>query len=62
MKYARFGLIFLGVILVLAGCSIFTETDLDETYFPFGLGYEWCYARHEFGQLEPGYAEDTTVT
>ncbi len=20
--------------------------DLDTTYFPFGLGYEWCYERH----------------
>lgn len=23
--------------------------DLDTTYFPFGLGYEWCYERHNYG-------------
>ncbi len=22
--------------------------DLDTTYFPFGLGYEWCYERYEW--------------
>lgn len=23
--------------------------NLDTTYFPFGLGYEWCYERHVWG-------------
>jgi len=23
--------------------------DLDTTYFPFGLGYEWCFERHDWG-------------
>lgn len=30
--------------------------DLDTTYFPFGLGYEWCYERHVWGydyRIEP---------
>jgi len=37
--------------------------DLDTTYFPFGLGYEWCYRRHYHGyeNYEP-FSEYDTVT
>ncbi|TET23826.1 MAG: hypothetical protein E3J71_01050 [Candidatus Stahlbacteria bacterium] len=28
------------------------QLDLDTTYFPFGLGYEWCFKRHEWGKDE----------
>jgi len=41
--------------LILSGARTFTidkpepVTDLDTTYFPFGLGYEWEYERHHHG-------------
>ncbi len=28
--------------------------DLDTTYFPFGLGYEWCYETHSYGNDDYG--------
>lgn len=37
--------------------------DLDTTYFPFGLGYEWCYERHDWGYnayVDPVEEWDTT--
>jgi hypothetical protein len=67
MKYARFGLILVGVFLFFSGCSTPDiadgDIDLDTTYFPFGLGYEWCYERHYYGyeDYEP-FSEYDTVT
>ena len=26
--------------------------DLDTTYFPLGLGYEWCFERHNWGHYD----------
>ena len=32
--------------------------DLNTTYFPFGLGYEWCYTRYSWRHVsEPGWDE-----
>lgn len=36
--------------------------DLDTTYFPFGLGYEWGYERHNFGRDADGGEWDSYYT
>ncbi len=52
-------LLAIGSVMLLISCSLFNETDLSETYFPFGLEYEWCYQRniHEsvFSNLGDGW-------
>ncbi len=35
------------------------DVDLDTTYFPLGLGYEWKYQRHSWGKQT---SEDSTTT
>lgn len=35
------------------------DIDLDTTYFPMGLGYEWTYQRHSWGEEQSG---DSTIT
>jgi hypothetical protein len=56
-----------GVFLFFSGCSTPDiadgDIDLDTTYFPFGMGYEWCYERHYHGYefYEP-FSEYDTVT
>lgn len=46
MKSTRYVLIAGWVfVAMLAGCEpniAHGDIDLDTTYFPFGLGYEWC--------------------
>lgn len=34
--------------------------DLDTTYFPFGLGYEWCYDQIEYSHYWQGWVPDTS--
>ena len=50
MKHLKLSLIVLGgILLILGGCQKEEPQGLDTTYFPFGLGYEWCFERHHVG-------------
>ncbi|MBN2380594.1 hypothetical protein JXM67_12405 [candidate division WOR-3 bacterium] len=52
MKKLSTWVMLTGLIPKTTGCSIEIadgDIDLDTTYFPFGLGYEWCYERHDYG-------------
>ncbi|TET21639.1 MAG: hypothetical protein E3J71_08910 [Candidatus Stahlbacteria bacterium] len=52
MKHLKLSFLPLGIILLFSGCTTPDiadgDIDLDTTYFPFGLGYEWCYERHAY--------------
>lgn len=61
MRYFRLGVILLGVTLFILGCQMLDDSqglDLDTTYFPFGLGYEWCYERHCYSYDDEGSIYD----
>lgn len=59
MKSTRYVLIAGWVfVAMLAGCEpniAHGDIDLDTTYFPFGLGYEWCYEYHDLYSKEDIY-------
>lgn len=53
MKRLRFIAVYSLVLIIFASCQpdiADGDIDLSTTFFPFGLGYEWCYECHSSGQ------------
>ncbi len=51
MKTIRLAVLCFGIVVIITGCQhniAHDDIDLDTTYFPFGLGYEWCYENHNW--------------
>jgi hypothetical protein len=51
MKAIRFIVLCVSLVAMLASCEpniAHGDIDLDTTYFPFGLGYEWCYECYSY--------------
>ncbi len=59
MKAFRLIVLCFSLAAILAGCQpdiADGDIDLDTTYFPFGLGYEWRYEWHEWQRADdPGW-------
>lgn len=53
MKKITILIALLTVTIQFPGCGRPDDLDLSQTYFPFGLEYEWVYERHVWGFDEP---------
>ncbi len=66
MKYIKFFVLITFVIVLLAGCShpdiAEYDIDLDTTYYPYGLGYEWCNEKHSWEHGNYPWDEYSTST